>query len=412
MHEPNLYFPMTIEDQKIREPTVFSSRIVLLFVGVFLFIALVYRQNNFALLAILILTLMGGARVWTHRSADRLRCDSAVDNDRVFPGDAITLATTVENGKWLPIWLRIMWSFDGALEPVGEKDNICRQEAALLWHQTVKFHQAFKAMRRGVYQLGPPVIRTSDFFGFFEKETNTQKSNHVIVYPQLVPLRPLTIRRRDLYGVPGSRSPVKDPVYILGTCDYQPSRPSRHIHWKASARHCRLQEKIFEPSEQEKVLLTLDVESFENSKREDEFEQILEVIASLAVGLDRKGYAVGFAANGILSGGSSALIPLGRGPRQIPAILETLARIQAKPKGSVKDITRQFLGSRRGISCVYFCSDDDSSVSGMELFFQKKQIPVSFILCRRNPEIRNAGGKNRYTLNEIRLYRSPRHESL
>ncbi len=402
---------MNSEPREEREPTIFSSRIVLLFVSVFLFIALVYHQHDFALLTILILIVMGGTKVWTGLSAARITCDSVVDYRRVFPGDSIILSTTIENSKWLPVWLRVMWSFDGALEPVGNKENTCGQEAAILWHQTINFQQSFRATRRGVYQVGPPVIRTSDFLGFFEKDTNTQEANQVIVYPRLIPLRPIAIKRRDLFGVSGGRSPTKDPVYILGTCDYQPTRPSRHIHWKASARHSRLQEKIFEPSEQEKVLLALDVASFEKGNREAEFEHTLEVAASLAVQLDRKGYAVGFAANGRLKGERSALISMGRGPRQIPAILETLARIQAAPTGKTAGIIGQLVGAQRGISCVYFSYADDSSLTEMEQFFRKLQIPVSFCVCHRDPKIPHARETIRYTINEIRLNRSLRNES-
>lgn len=397
---------MTIEQQESREPTIFNSPFILLLVGIFLYVALLFRQNDLSLLAILILIVVGGAKAWSAMSATRIGWDNAIDNQRVFPGESITLTTTVENGKWLPVWLRINWSFDGALEPVADRDEIPRQEAAALWHQSVRFHQAFKALRRGVYQVGPPRIRTSDFLGFFEKEISTRDVTHILVYPRLVSLKPFAIRRRDLFGVPGAQSPVKDPVYILGTRDYQPASPSRHIHWKASARHLRLQEKIFEPSEQEKVLLSLDVESFEKCIRKEDFEHTLEVVASLAVRLDSMGYAVGFAANGILKGGHSAVIPLARGPRQIPAILETLARMQATPNGAATNIIKQFLGLQRGISCVYFCYEDEPSVSEVGNFFQKRQIPVSFLVCRRNPNTRPSEGMNRFSIDQIHLDRS------
>ena len=394
---------MTVEEQESREPTIFNSLFMLFFVSIFLFIALLYRQNELSLLSILILIVVGGAKAWTGMSATRIRWDSAIDNQRVFPGECVTLATTVENGKWLPVWLKIKWSFDGALEPVGDRDEISRQEAAVLWHQSVNFHQAFVAMRRGVYQVGPPRILTSDFLGFFEKKVRARDVTHILVYPRLVSLRPLAIRRRDLFGVPGAQSPVKDPVYILGTRDYQPTSPSRHIHWKASARHLRLQEKIFEPSEQEKVLLTLDAGSFEKSDQEENFERTLEVVASLAVKLDSMGYAVGFAANGTLKGGFSSAIPLTRGPRQIPAILETLARMQATPTGSVIKVIKQFLGSQRGISCVHFCYEADSSVTELEKFFKKRHIPVSLVACRPISNTQPSEGMNRFSIDEIRL---------
>jgi uncharacterized protein (DUF58 family) len=397
---------MNKEELESREPTIFNSLFVLFLVGIFLFLALLYRQNDFSLLAVLTLMVVGGARTWTHLSATRIRWDSAMDSQRVFPGESITLTTTVENGKWLPVWLKIKWSFDGALEPSGDREAITRREAAALWHQSVKFQQALVALRRGVYQVGPPRIRTSDFLGFFEKEISARDVTQLLVYPRLVSLKPVATRRRDLFGVPGAKSPVKDPIYILGTRDYQPTSPSRHIHWKASARHLRLQEKIFEPSEQEKVLLTLDVGSFENSDREENFEGTLEVVASLAVRLDSMGYAVGFAANGTLKGGNSSVIPLTRGPRQIPAILEILARMQMRPNETIENVIKRIPGSQRGISCVHFCYEADASMAAMEKVFQKRQVPVSFVVCRRRSTSQLSGGSNRISIDEIRLDRS------
>jgi len=400
---------MNAEHQESREPTIFNSLLVILFVGLFLFIALVYRQNDLSLLAILILVVMGGTKAWSIMSPARVRCDSAIETRRVFPGETVSLATTVENAKWLPVWLRIKWSFDDALKPAENSGNIIRQQAPVLWHQTVKFSQDFVALRRGVYQVGPPRIRTGDFLGFFEKKISARDVTHIIVYPRLVSLRPVANLKRDFFGVPGAKSPVKDPIYILGTRDYQPSSPSRHIHWNASARHLRLQEKIFEPSEQEKVLLTLDAGSFEKSLQKECFEHTLEVVASLAVRLDGLGYAVGFAANGTLKGGNSSAIPLTRGPRQIPALLETLARMQTMPNQTMPNVINQFLGSQRGVSCVHFCYDDDPSVSDMEKFFRKRRIPVTFLVCRRDPNSRPSiadKGINRYTIDEIRIDRS------
>ena len=397
---------MNAEHLEDREPTIFNSRLTLLFVGLFLFIALLYRQNDFSLLAVLTLIVVGGARSWSGMSATRIRWHSTMDSDRVFPGETVTLATTVENGKWLPVWLNIKWPFDGALEPAGNRDTISFQEAAALWHQTVNFQQAFVALRRGVYQVGPPRIRTSDFLGFFEKEITTRDVTQLIVYPRLVSIKPVAIPRRDLFGVPGAKSPVKDPVYILGTRDYQPTSPSRHIHWKASARHLRLQEKIFEPSEQAKVLLALDVGSFPKSDQEAYFEHTLEVLASLAVNLDNMGFAVGFAANGILKGGGVSAIPLARGPRQIPAILEALARIQARPEGTMTDVIKQFPGSWRGVSCVHFCYQEDASMAEVEKMYQKRHLPVSFVVGHRKPNSRTTGGRSRFSIQDIRLDRS------
>jgi uncharacterized protein (DUF58 family) len=382
---------MTVDYQESREPTIFNSLLMLFFVGIFLFVALLYRQMDLALLGILILVVVVGAKVWCSMSPAHIQCDSLVDTRRVFPEESVTLVTTVENGKWLPVCLRIMWSFGSALKPEGDNGSTIWQTAFVLWHQTVKFHQKFIALRRGVYPVGPPRIRTSDLLGFFEKEKSVPDATHIVVYPRRVSLRPVAIRKRDLFGAPGAKSPVQDPIYILGTRDYQLSR------------------KIFEPSEQEKVLLTLDVGSFEKSNQKECFERTLEVVASLAVKLDGMGYAVGFAANGTLTSCNSSVTPIIRGSRKIPAILETLARMQTMPSGSITQVIKQSLGSQRGVSCVHLCYEDDPSVADMEKFFQKRQIPVTFLVGRRDRKSQPARGKKGiylYSIDEIRIDRS------
>jgi uncharacterized protein (DUF58 family) len=400
---------MAVDYQERREPTIFNSLLMLFFVAILLFVALLFRQNDLSLLAILIFCLVGGTKAWSSFSSARIRCVGSIDTRRSFPGETFTLATSVENGKWLPISVRIMWSFEGGLKPIGNNESIVRHQGAVLWHQTVKFRQEFLAVQRGVYQVGPPQILTSDLLGFFEKVKLSFEATHIIVYPRLAHLKPVTIRRRELFEVPGAKSPVQDPVYILGTRDYQASRPSRHIHWKASARHLRLQEKIFEPSEQEKVLLTLDVGSFQNSEQEDSFERTLEIVASLAVRLDRQGYAAGLVANGSLTGGNGSIIPVARGPRQVATILETLARMRKKQDGAIKEVIAHALESQRGVSCVHIFHAGGLSASGVEMFFRRRKVPVTFLVCGHQPTSQSPRRKNGclwYSIDDLRMDRN------
>ena len=89
------------------------------------------------------------------------------------------------------------------------------------------------------------------------------------------------------------------------------------FHWKASARHNRLQEKVFESTHQEKILLVVDVGSFARHQAEEDFERALEVVASLAVRLDQQGHALGLIANGCLVGGGPAIVPVARNDQQL-----------------------------------------------------------------------------------------------
>jgi uncharacterized protein (DUF58 family) len=370
---------MGLDNQEDREPTIFSSLLILFFVGIFLFLALLYRQNDLTLLAIMVFILIGGTRIWGSLSPTRIHCTNNIDSRRVFPGETVTLITKLENRKWLPVSVRIFWPSESGLQPHAENGAGIQRRSSVLWHQAVEFRQRFTALQRGVYALGISQIRTSDMLGFFEKKIRTSDSTQLIVYPRIVPLYPVSARQKEFFEIPGAKSPVQDPIYILGTRDYQPASPSRHIHWKASARHQRIQEKVFEPSEQEKVLLVVDSGSFREPNAKEALETTLEVAASLAVVFDQKGYAVGMATNGLPEKGHSSSIPIDRNPNQITAILEKLARIKMKKDRALKRVVGQALGSRRKLSCFHFCHASGQPVIGMVKYYKERRIPVTFL---------------------------------
>ena len=207
----------------------------------------------------------------------------------------------------------------------------------------------------------------------------------IIVYPKLVELKPVDLRKHDLFGTPGDQSPVKDPVYVMGTHDYFPSRPSRHIHWKASARSLRLQEKIFEPSEQGRIMMVLDAGTFEENQAVDSFEYTLEVIASLILQWTEIGLAVGFMTNGTTQGGDFAVVPTGRNPKQLSTILEVLARLQMRQKTNLSRIMQQRLGPRRGVHYAHFCYRNGHGSDEMRRICRKRNISLTIFAWRLNP---------------------------
>lgn len=212
--------------------------------------------------------------------------------------------------------------------------------------------------------------------------------------------------KHDLFGTPGSQSPVKDPVYIIGTQDYKPARPARYIHWKASARHLKLQEKVFEPSEQGKIMILLDVASFERNLANDAFESTLEVVASLILQLDRMDLAVGFLTNGFLKGASLSSIPTGRGSQQLAAILEMLGRLRTRSHSSLSTLIRQNRGSQRGATWVYFGYHQDKGLHEMRAYCLEINIPCMFYTWYRELSSQKGPSEaisNIYSIQDLRL---------
>jgi uncharacterized protein (DUF58 family) len=322
---------------------------VLVLVGISLFVALLQQQRDLILLSLLLLVAGVGALFWARLTRGGIVCRLRLDRPVAFPGENLTVTLEIENRHWLPAFLR-------ATLPVGRLASPervpLRGEGGLLWYQTLAFRWTVPAARRGVHRLGPHRLASGDLFGFFARAETEGEAFEVVIYPRIAPVRPFPLPRRDFFGIPGAEGPIKDPVFILGTRDYQHGHPAKHIHWKASARHHRIQEKLFESTVQEKILLVVEVSEFARQGAAEEFERALEVAASLALRLDREGCAVGLLTNGAIAGGGAPRVPIGRGPGQLPAILELLARLDMTPTGPLLELLRNGGGLSWGVTCL------------------------------------------------------------
>ncbi len=394
-----------MEEQERGVPTIFVIPLIQFFVGLFLFIALLNGQRDLTVLTLLVLGMVFGAKLWTRISLSGIKCHSMVDKWKVFPGEKLTLKIQAENKKFLPVWLQMKVPIAGPIYPSSGERTLTKEDS-LLWYQRAHFDWELTAHRRGVHQIGPPHIVAGDLFAFFSREKEAEEFHHIIVYPRLVPLKSFSLPRRDLFGVPGARSPVQDPIYIVGTRNYQHGQPAKYIHWKASARHNRLQEKVFEPTEQEKVLIVVDVNQFADHEAEEEFEHTLEIVASLAVRMDRRGYAVGLVTNGTLVGGGPAIVPIARNRQQLPAMLEVLARLQMESKGDLLDVLRRGLELRWDMSCVHFTYEEDGTAVAAEEYLKHRKTPVIVFVCQPHVTTRGAkskGGRKIHCLDDICL---------
>ena len=395
---------MAMDALESRLPSIFIVPLVQILVGVCLFIALIHGQRDLTVLALLVLGITFGARLWSRLSSSGIRCSSTVDKHKLFPGEPLTLHLSAENAKFLPVWLQVNVPVESALEHSSGEMSFTN-ECGLLWYQRARFNWGLVARRRGVHRVGPPSIKVGDLFGFFPRKKRLEGDLHVIVYPRLVPLKSVSLPRRDFFGVPGAKSPVQDPVYILGTRDYQHWRPARHIHWKASASHNRLQEKVFEPSEQEKVLLAVEVSQFERDNASEDFERTLEVVGSLAVQSHQRGYAVGLVTNGVVEGGPSVL-PLVRSPQQLSSVLEILARLKMRAEWGLADRLYRALELPWGVSCVHFSYGQDEAALATAQYFSRRKIPMIFVVCSSGTPSKGDGhalGGTVHSLDEIRI---------
>ena len=220
------------------------------------FIGLVQRHGELSLMAGLVLFRflagpMGGSKL----SSARLKCRMTVGQAAHVSGRRFF--------RWL-FWVekRQTAAHMGSGFQVSEYETKPMRlppmpsftgQCGLLWYQKNPVPLAGDGLAgAGSTPWGLPYVTTADLFGFFPHPPSGEAGrNHRVSQvdpPQPIGSPPKEHVRYARYAQPGPGS----GIYIRGHGDYQAGRPSRFIHWKASARHHRLQEKVFDPSEQEK----------------------------------------------------------------------------------------------------------------------------------------------------------------
>ena len=303
-----------------------------------LLVAAWFGEMPIAVLTALVLSAAGLARLWSQLSLRGVRLERLIHQDRAFPGEEVEVGLRLENRKPLPLpWVEVADRLPPELDPGGGLTF----SASLFGYRALTRRRRLLCRRRGHYLLGPAVVSSGDIFGLYPRQATFPQPDYITVYPRLYSVEELGLPSAHPLGE--SRAPrrlFQDPTRTIGVRDHHPHDPLRHIHWKATARHGRLQVKVFEPTTTLNAVLFLGVEGLEG----DELELAISAVASVASHLIGKRSLVGLMANSPLPPGDQPIhLPPRGGVGQLVCILEALAR--TNPPACVP--FEGFLDSRR-----------------------------------------------------------------
>lgn len=194
------------------------------------------------------------------------------------------------------------------------------------------------------------MVTSGDIFGFYPRSITQPLIDHIIVYPRLFPLAQLGLPSLYPLGeTKAERRIFEDPTRTIGVRDYSSQDSLRHVHWKASARHQKLQVRVFEPTTTLKVALFLAVDSFQHNdgaNSEQDFELGISTVASIANYVVQQRSPVGLFANTcLLDSGQPVRIPPSSSVSQLVNILEALAKVILLPSGSFDEFLESEWGS-------------------------------------------------------------------
>jgi uncharacterized protein (DUF58 family) len=223
--------------------------------------------------------------------------------------------------------------------------------------------------RRGLYQLGPLVVRHGDPFGLTRRESVLVEPVEVLVHPAVEPVsdRPLTRMFED----PPFRPPVSRPwpsgFEFYGMRHYSPGDDVRRIVWRAYARTGELLVREAEQGITDKVTILLDQDVTFHSRGEvsGSFEAAVKVAASVGVRDLRDGFSV------LLEGSTDRLVTPLRGPTASIAMLDALARVE-RVKAPLADALSRVIGTSNNTHLVVVTPRlDAASAARLDLVLQR-----------------------------------------
>ena len=246
--------------------------------------------------------------VWYHHALRHLLVRQQVTPQHLFFGEEVVLALRIENQKLFPVpWL----SFEDNVTPIlpilakhsSQREHVGQINSAwVLWPlQRVTRRYRLRCAARGCYTFGPVTLRTSDPFGWLEREVTVPLYDTLLVYPLLAPPAAFGLAPLHPSGEAATAHHLlEDPLRVMGVRDYQPGDDPRRIHWKATAHAGALRSKVYEYSNQQRVLLLLDTGNASTlwmAMDADMQEFCIAAAASLAVWALDEGYMVGLLTN-------------------------------------------------------------------------------------------------------------------
>ena len=306
-----------------------------------LIVGILTRSYVLVALALLLTLTVAIAWAWNRQALRNVTFERRFSMNKLFPGDELEMVVSLANRKLLPLpWLRWEDRFPdkvqllrGRLFPSSTPGSqLLSRGTTVRWYQQVRWRYPMRCEARGLFTFGPVTLRAGDVFGLFEKSVEPEKTDHILVYPRVVPLDELGIPARYLLGE--TRSPRQlftDPVRTSGIRDYQPGDSFRSIHWPATARRQQLQVKVYEPVATLQLAICLDLDTFAHyweGLKLEVTEQGISVAASLSKAALDAHYAVGLYVNGVAAESDQTVrIAPSRNPEQLQVILEELAKL-------------------------------------------------------------------------------------
>lgn len=205
-------------------------------------------------LIIIMLVALLVAWIWSRYSLLRLGLRRAIQIDRIRAGDWLIEEFALQNHGLLPrLWIEVQ---DYSTLAGHRADRV----VSLASHGVASWQVSTRCEHRGLFRLGPVVVRSGDPMGLFVRQHSIPAIHDVMVYPAAVDVRDVPIPAANVMGgQPLNLRPVSSAHTVAGIREYATGDPLNRISWAATARLGRMMVKEFDPEPSSDTWIMLDL---------------------------------------------------------------------------------------------------------------------------------------------------------
>ena len=241
-----------------------------------------------------IIGFVGLLYIWQTKYYDKhwktgLSASLSFSEYKVNEGDSLELIEVVENDKWLPIpHLHVKFMTAGSFvfennDNSVVTDNYYRNDIfTLIGYQQTKRTLAFKATKRGFYEINKIDLISGDIFfrrTFASHDDNVTK---LYVYPKLIDRSELRSVLLNNQGEINTLLSLNvDEYSYIGMREYTAGDQLNHINWKRSAKEQALMTNIYSPVIEHEVTMIVNLHPFYENDKDRLLEYIIRIVATL-----------------------------------------------------------------------------------------------------------------------------------
>nr|AGS51725.1 protein of unknown function DUF58 [uncultured bacterium contig00037] len=360
-------------------------------------------------LCLFFLFILIGSRVYSEYLARNIKVSRMDAELRVFRHEWVRVELKVENHGLLPAYMLVVGDLPGNLQVFNMRKTFCtlyRRSWTLLYWDGL-------CSDRGVFSVGPAVIRGADPLGLFPFSLTTKETSRLFVYPCV---RGINLKNKK--GIPLGNMLSTNPLFEdITRCrslrPYYPGDETRRINWKVSA-HISGSSQTYGMQTQSAgllvneyeatasyplmIFLNVDMDEYPRKDRKVFIERTIEAAASLCLKASRERQDLGIIIYmSHQEEGRSIIQPA---PFTLVPILECLASLNWVKSSNVTNTTSSSSRDYRiGADTV---SAEDSSVmrnSALTMLNQGKYLPYGTRYLYLGPDL---GDEAYITLNTLR----------